>query len=141
MLKGSKMTPEQCRRISLGKSGKPNGRLGARHTPETRQRISEITKERSRRGAQHYAWKGGTKEKKHGDRGTPKFRAWRKAVFERDGYTCFICTVYTGGGDLEAHHIKSYAKYPELRFDIDNGITLCNYHHQREVHDGAKNEY
>jgi hypothetical protein len=44
-------------------------------------------------------------------------------------------SVYHGGGDLEAHHLKSYAEYPELRYDVENGVTLCSYHHQYEVHD------
>ena len=138
MAKGWKMTPEQRQRISDGKKGRPNGRLGRKHTPATRALMSIISKERTPRGAAHYAWKGGTKVLKQGDRGTAEYRAWRKAVFERDEYTCQICTFYTGGGNLQAHHIKSYADYPELRYAVDNGVTLCEYHHQNEVHYGRK---
>jgi Pyruvate/2-oxoacid:ferredoxin oxidoreductase delta subunit len=135
MKRGSRMTPEQRKRISDGKRGKPNGRLGAKHTAETRAKMSKIVSERTPRGDKHYAWKGGTKYKKQGDRSTPEYRKWRLAVFTRDCFTCQICTVYLGGGNLEAHHLKSYADYPELRYDVDNGITLCHYHHQYEVHD------
>lgn len=110
-------------------------RRGVKHTPETRALISLRTRERTQRGSDHYAWKGGTKSAKHGDRGTPAYREWRNAVFARDCHTCQICTVYLGGGDLEAHHCKPYAEFPELRFDIENGVTLCHYHHQNEVHD------
>mgnify|MGYP001571452123 CR=1 FL=1 len=54
-------------------------------------------------------------------RETYKYRQWRKKIFERDGYRCQGCT--TIGGYLTAHHIKSFAKYPELRFELDNGTT------------------
>lgn len=56
---------------------------------------------------------------------------WRKAVYERDNYTCQICG--ERGGKLNAHHIKTYATHPELRFDLDNGITLCVQCH-KSVH-------
>jgi 5-methylcytosine-specific restriction endonuclease McrA len=51
------------------------------------------------------------------------YRAWRGAVFARDGYTCQDCG--QRGGDLTAHHAKPYAQYPLLRFDVGNGVTLC----------------
>ena len=54
---------------------------------------------------------------------------WRMAVFERDKYTCAICRKV--GGRLNAHHIKPFSKFPNDRFDIDNGITLCEECHKR----------
>ena len=52
----------------------------------------------------------------------PELKIWRKKVFERDNYTCTQCGK---GGKLQAHHIKRWADYPELRFDVSNGQTLC----------------
>lgn len=56
-------------------------------------------------------------------RKSTKYKEWRIDVFTRDDFTCQICGKV--GGTLNAHHIKPYAKYKELRFDVDNGITLC----------------
>jgi hypothetical protein len=52
-----------------------------------------------------------------------KMDEWRKAVFERDNYTCQHCHVR--GGYIQADHIKPFAYFPELRFDLNNGRTLC----------------
>lgn len=52
----------------------------------------------------------------------PEYKEWRNAVFKRDGYKCQECG---GGRNIQAHHIKSWAKHPESRFDVDNGVTLC----------------
>ena len=56
---------------------------------------------------------------------------WRNEVFERDNYTCQKCN--KRGGELNAHHIKSYSKFKELRYEVDNGITVCIECH-RKIH-------
>ncbi|MEA1937188.1 MAG: HNH endonuclease [Patescibacteria group bacterium] len=64
-------------------------------------------------------------------RNTKEYKSWRSAVFERDNFTCTECK--QKGGDLEAHHIESFKKYPKRRYKIDNGITLCRLCH-KELH-------
>ena len=58
-----------------------------------------------------------------------EYAEWRKGVFKRDDYTCQRCG--KRGVTLNAHHIKEYAKYPAMRYDIDNGITLCAKCHKK----------
>jgi hypothetical protein len=56
-------------------------------------------------------------------RKSPEYKLWRTAVYERDNYTCIWCGIK--GNKLNADHIKPFAQFPELRFAIDNGRTLC----------------
>lgn len=56
------------------------------------------------------------------------YRKWREAVLKRDGYRCQKCEGVT---NLEVHHIKPFADFPESRFDISNGVTLCRKCHRR----------
>ncbi len=52
---------------------------------------------------------------------------WRRAVFERDSYTCQHCQ--QRGGALQAHHIRSWSRHLELRYEVENGLTLCKKCH------------
>lgn len=80
------------------------------------------------RGEKSQWWKGGiTPINKH-IRNSVRYLQWRKTVMERDDYTCVLCG--KRGGDLEADHIKPFAYYPDLRFDITNGRTLCEPCHK-----------
>ena len=54
---------------------------------------------------------------------TAQLRNWREAVFKRDNYTCQGCG--EKGVYLNADHIKPFAYFPELRFELSNGRTLC----------------
>lgn len=59
--------------------------------------------------------------------GRKEYIKWRKAVLARDNYICQKCNAIN---KLEAHHIKPYATFPELRFEVSNGIIYCEKCHQ-----------
>ncbi|MFS0905787.1 HNH endonuclease [Priestia aryabhattai] len=83
------------------------------------------------RGDKSHRWKGGVRDEKLALRETFEYKKWRKAVFERDCYTCQKCND-SKGGNLHAHHIYPFYLYEELRHEITNGITLCaNCHDSR----------
>jgi 5-methylcytosine-specific restriction endonuclease McrA len=78
----------------------------------------------TKRGAGNHNYKGGTYgNERHTDMGRSEYINWRNAVFQRDNYTCQDCN--KKGGDLHAHHIKEWAKFPALRHTVSNGVTLC----------------
>lgn len=81
-------------------------------------------------------WKGGIEPLNHKIRTSKDIEDWRLAVFERDGFRCQCCGEV--GVYLNAHHILAFSKYPEQRFNINNGVTLCknchiDLHHKKQL--------
>lgn len=62
-------------------------------------------------------------------RGRLEYTQWRNQVFQRDGYQCVACGI--NDHDLHAHHLEGFTANKELRFDPDNGVTLCQSHHKQ----------
>ncbi len=91
------------------------------HGGFTSQRIQDLRQAFA--GENNPRWKGGISSDRDKVRHTPALKCWKKNVLKRDNYTCRECGIR--GGYLEAHHIKEFSNYPELRFDLDNGLTLC----------------
>ena len=90
-------------------------------------------------------WKGGLTPIKEIIRNSAKHKNWRMSVFKRDNYTCQKCGAKSGNGEtvvLNAHHIKEFSLYPELRFELSNGVTLCEpCHVQTDSYRGKPKKY
>ena len=130
---GKRRSLEARRKTSIANKGniKCAWNLGKKWSIKHRMKLSEIQKQRVLKG-KHNFWKGGIDKAKHSERyalmKTMEYKLWREAIFKKDNFTCQMCNQY--GGYLEADHIKSWNLYPELRFAIDNGRTLCRSCHQ-----------
>ncbi len=126
----------------IGNFGKLNPFYGKKHDEETKQKMSERVKESYANGRIHtfqgkkrpeisgeksYAWKGGITPVNVSIRHSLEYKLWRDAVFTRDNFTCVWCGQVSK--IIHADHIQTFAEYPELRFAIDNGRTLCKSCH------------
>jgi hypothetical protein len=86
-------------------------------------------------GENNYLWiKDRTTLKRYSEvsreRGSPAHHYWSKMVKERDLNRCKINNADCDGR-IESHHILSWKEHPELRYDVNNGITLCHFHHPK----------
>lgn len=139
--KGIKSSEESKKKISESNKGKHNGKRSI----EVKKKMSKFQKERwkdlnlrikmsaKRRGISVEEWDGFTHSYLRRLRRSSMWKIWREAVFLRDNFTCqnTNCEFCNNkiGVHLHPHHIKSFAKYQELRFNIENGITYCEQYH------------
>jgi len=118
LIKWYKKVPEKIKRKRIEAIINPSA--------ETRKKLSE-----SRIGEKHPMWKGGISPINYEIRQSEKYKKWRINIYKKDKYKCQICGKHCGRKDIIAHHIKSFSEYPELRFDENNGITLCRNCHAK----------
>lgn len=114
---GHKFSPEHRAKLGASKRGKKYW-LGRKHTDADKQKMSAALK-----GEKSPNWKGGITSLNEVIRHSFEYRDWRTSVFTRDNFTCGLCG--KRGKYLQAHHIRTFSNNPELRFDPNNGVTLC----------------
>lgn len=78
----------------------------------------------------HWNWKGGITPKNRRGRHTKQYKEWRLSVYHRDYFTCQDCKKHCNQKNIVAHHLKGWNKYPKLRYELNNGITLCRHCHK-----------
>jgi len=118
--KGKKMPLDLRLKLSEAQKGKKKAPFSEEH----RRNIGL-----SKKGSKSPFWRGGVAIENKRIRASIDFRLWREAVFARDNWTCQECEIR--GGELHPHHIKAFSLFPELRFAIDNGVTLCASCHRK----------
>lgn len=119
---GKKYCSRNCWRIHW--KGKNTHMFGKSLPKSTLQKLKGRWKEEKNPN-----WKGGISSENHRVRDGIEMGLWREAVFARDNWTCQKTGIK--GGTLHAHHIQNFADFPELRFAIDNGITLNKESHMK----------
>jgi 5-methylcytosine-specific restriction endonuclease McrA len=110
--------------------------MGKIHTEEWRREAAERVT-----GKKNHNWQGGVTPMRVTMRKGLDYALWRIKVYDRDEYTCQKCNEV--GGILKAHHMDSFADFPEYRLDVENGVTLCHechreFHHRYGTHHNRK---
>ena len=112
------LTEETRKKMSIAAKARKSNWIGRKHSEETKRKMSEA----------HWI-KDRMKLKTNGKHGyDSNYKNWMLGVKNRDKWLCKINNKDCRG-KVVAHHILSWRNYPELRYEINNGITLCKHHH------------
>ena len=60
----------------------------------------------------------------------PVYKRFRTEVLKRDKFRCKMCKTSGKKKKLYVHHIRKWSSASMLRFEMDNGITLCSRCHK-----------
>lgn len=73
------------------------------------------------------------------ERNSCKYDKFRRDVLERDTCVCQLCGADGDETSLHVHHIEKYSENENLRTDVENGITLCEFCHSQTL--GKENQF
>ena len=122
------LTPEEkFERLRALRKGKPSNQpVGFKHSEEAKKTMGQ-KKIGKYRGKSNPRYKNGLwclgNNPRRDDMVSREYKEWRLSVFKRDNYTCQKCGQI--GEKLNSHHIQPWIDFPDLRYDINNGVTLC----------------
>lgn len=123
------ITDDLKNKISISKKKNPTRYWLGKKNPKV---YFNLIKNGIMKGENHYKWKKDRNTlAKRQERNDSAYQEWRRQVWKRDNWKCKIINSDCNGR-IEAHHILSWTEYPELRYIINNGITLCHAHHPRK---------
>ena len=121
--RGKTVSLESRMKMSLSKRGKPSALKG---TTRDKSIVDKI------RGENNYRWiEDRTKLKKNQERNDSSYVEWVRNVKKRDSWECRLSDSDCNGY-LVVHHILGWTEHPEDRYDVNNGITLCQAHHPKK---------
>lgn len=104
------------------------GRKNPEHSERMKKRIDELGFHLIPFKKGNEPWNKGKKTRKSKKRNSLIAKEWSEAVKEKDGKKCTKCEAVKG---LHAHHIIPWKDREELRFDVNNGTTLCRSCHAK----------
>jgi len=136
-LVGHKHSEETIKKIkdkSIFKKGHKPWNNGLPQPKKVKEKISKTNKKKgikpkkifSEKGKNHPRWNGGG------------YGYWKKVALSRDNYTCQKCGL-RDEEIMEVDHILPKSVYPELKYDINNLMTLCPNCHRRKSIKERKN--
>jgi len=122
--KGTPITEATKRKLSKALKGRKKKPFSLSH----RMNLSKAFKGKYT-GKNSPSWKGGLSKQNEKARQGIEYKLWRETVFGRDRYICQMPGCKQLERYLQAHHIKKFSKYKDLRYEPTNGITLCKTCH------------
>lgn len=146
----SKKGLENIRKARIAKIGIPHPRKGTTYISRHKCIVCpRLVKENNmkycsrkcmginKRGEKNYFWRGGISSINELQRNQMEYKNFRRAVLKRDDYRCFDCGARSGETGhkvkLQVDHVYPFSLFSRIRFDIDNGQTVCKKCHENRT--------